>query len=103
MRIIRSSGAYDLPWADRDLLKDQLSSAIHREAAKLGITDQQLKTSVLSGISPESSAKVIADALRNMAQGSVSEERLQDAERRIAQLETELAETQAALKRAGPK
>jgi predicted nucleic acid-binding protein len=103
LRIIRSSGAYDLPWADRDLLKDQLTSAIHREAQKLGVTDQQLRTSVSSGASPESSAKVIVEALRNMAQGTIAEERLQGAERRITELEAELSETQAALRKAGAK
>jgi hypothetical protein len=98
LRIIRSSGAFDVPWADRDLLKGQLSAAIHREAAKLGVSDQKLKASVLSGNSPETSAKVIADALRNMAKGTVTEEKLQEAERRIAALESELAETREVLR-----
>jgi predicted nucleic acid-binding protein len=103
LRIIRSSGAYDLPWADRDLLKDQLSSAVHREAGKLGVTDQQLRASLSSGTAPDISAKVIADALRNMAKGTVSEDKLREAEQRIAQLETKLAATQDALKKAGTK
>jgi len=103
LRIIRSSGAYDLPWADRDVLKDQLSAAIHREAQKLGVADKQLRATISSGASPESSAKVIAEALRSMAKGTIAEEQLQEAEHRIAQLEADLAQTQAALKKAGAK
>ncbi len=103
LRIIRSSGAYDLPWADRDVLKDQLSAAIHREAQKLGVADKHLRAAISSGASPESSAKVIAEALRSMAKGTVAEERLQDAEHRIAELEADLAQTQAALRKAGAK
>ena len=103
LRIIRSSGAFDLPWADRGLLQTQISLSIHKEAAKLGVTDQWLKSKISSSTAPESSAKVIADALRNMAKGTVNEEQLQRAQQRILQLETDLAETQSALKKAMSK
>lgn len=101
LRIIRSSGAYDLPWADRQLLQNQLTSAIHREAAILGLSDRRVRALVLNGTEPATSAKVMADALRNLATSTVDEERIREAERRILQLETELAQTRATLKKAG--
>lgn len=54
----------------------------------------------MNGSAPETSAKVIADALRNLATGTVDEDRILEAERRIRLLETELTEARAALKKA---
>jgi hypothetical protein len=103
LRIIRSSGAYDLPWGDRDLLKQQLSGSIHRQALATGVPDAKIRGEFNSGAVPETSAAILADALKNLAKGSADATRLQAAEQKILELETELARTNAALRIAAKK
>ncbi len=67
LRIIRSTQTYDLPWANRSLLQEQLNSSIRKEASKLGMPVEKIRREINNGSNPQRSASILTDALTSMA------------------------------------
>jgi hypothetical protein len=100
LRIIRATEAYDIPWAERQQLQANLSGAIRSEAEKRGIREEQLRNTVGSGAEPKTGAKLIADALREMAIKDKTSDELTEAQQKISQLQTKIVEREETLKSA---
>jgi hypothetical protein len=99
LRIIKSSGVYDIPWAERPLLATQLKKSMKEEASRLGITPKQISESVQSGTQPETSARVIIDAVAKLAKDPSETKKLREAERKIVELEIKLGAAQELLRK----
>lgn len=100
LRVIRATEAYDIPWAERQLLEANLSAAIRSEAEKRGIREEQFRSTLGSGSEPKTGAKLIADALREMAIKDKTSDQLTEAQQRIGQLESKIVELEETLKSA---
>lgn len=100
LRIIRATGEYDIPWAERQLLETNLNAAIRSEAEKRGIREAQLRSKLNSGEEPRVTAKLIADSLRDMALKDKTGEELSEAQGRINQLQNKILELEETLKSA---
>ncbi len=100
LRIIKSAGVYDTPWAGRWLLATQLRKSMQDEASRLGISPIQIRDAIKTGEQPETAARVIIDALTQLSEDPKEAERLRAAERRIVQLENQLKEAQESLRKA---
>jgi hypothetical protein len=98
LRVIRSTEDYDIPWASRGLLLQELENGIRSEAEKLGVNEEELRRTLDNGRNPGTSARLIAGSLKKMAVTPEDIEKYRRAERRIQELEEELAETQNALR-----
>jgi hypothetical protein len=100
LRIIRATEAYDVPWAQRELLESNLSTAIRSEAEKRGIGQAQLRAMVGSGAEPKIGAKLIADSLTQMAIKDKTSDQLKEAQHKINQLQTKIVELEETIKSA---
>ena len=100
LRVIRSTEHYDIPWASRGLLLQELENGIRAEAEKLGVKEEELRKTLDNGHDPETSARLIAGSLRKMAVTPLEIEKYQKAERRIQELEQELGQAKEALRSA---
>jgi hypothetical protein len=99
LRIIKSAGNYDIPWAERPLLASQLKRSIQEEANRLGVKTERIKQTIKTGQQPDTVARVIVDALSRLSEDPKEVEKLKAAERRIIELETQLDELHSALQR----
>ena len=100
LRVIRATEAYDIPWAERQLLQTNLTAAIRSEAEKRGIREEQLRNTVGSGAEPKTGAKLIADALREMAIKNKTSDELTQAQHKINQLQAQIIDLEETLKSA---
>jgi len=98
LRMIKSAGEHDISWAERSLLSNNLKKSMQDEASRLGVSPEQIKQSIKKGEQPETSARVIVDALAKLSKDPKDAERLKLAERRILELETELQVTKESLR-----
>ena len=92
MRLIRSTSEVDLPWAERFTLRKELSRCIRREADRRGVSKRELEQEFVNGSSPENSAKLIVEAIQELAIPTNTQKQLDDARRRIQELEIQLAD-----------
>lgn len=94
LRIIRATGVYDMPWAERVTLRHMLANAIKVEADRRGLKRNDIQNDIVRDINPERTAAVIVDAVQRMAvQHSVQIE-LEASKRTIKELEQKLADMQ---------
>jgi hypothetical protein len=100
LRIIRATENYDIPWAERELLEANLTSAIRSEAEKRGVREEQLRAKLGSGADPKTSAGLIADSLRALAVKDKTSEELEEAERKIADLKDQIVVLEEGIKAA---
>jgi hypothetical protein len=96
LRIIRSTETYDIPWAERVTLRQQLSKSIKSEADRRGLTRKQIQADISNDTAPEITSKVILDAIQNMAIQSTLERELAESKKKIVELERKLVETEIA-------
>lgn len=94
LRVIKAQGDYDLPWARRGMLEKQLDSVIMLEAKKRDMRPQALREQFSTGDQAARPAELIITALEQMAISDAKSIELQQAKRKIRDLE----ETVAALK-----
>ncbi|HYM77526.1 MAG TPA: hypothetical protein VE377_16260 [Candidatus Dormibacteraeota bacterium] len=96
LRMIKGAG-FELHWAGRPLLQQQLNRSIHVEARKRGITDEAISKRIATGSDPTTSAEIISDALRSLASDTVTEKELQLTKKRVQELEAELRVARSAV------
>jgi hypothetical protein len=92
MRLIRATDEVELPWAERFTLRQELSRCLKREADRRGITKKEMEKVFTSGSSPESSAKLIVEAIQELAVPTDTKKELEKAQKKIQELEIRLAE-----------
>lgn len=97
LRIIRATGEFDIPWAGRILLQQQLGNSIKSEASKRGVHEEQLRRQLATGAEPKTSARLISEALRNMAVETKAAEELAEANRQIDKLELQVMSLEEAM------
>jgi hypothetical protein len=103
MRIIRATDEYDIPWAERGLLQQQLKTVIKSEASKRGIEEEELRKKLESGAEPKTTAKLISEALRNLVIEGKTKEELTEAQRKIDRLEKQMVSLEESLKQSKQK
>src|SRR5262249_27860715 len=67
LRIIKGTEMYDIPWAERGLLQHTLSANLRSEAEKRGISSERLRRTLEEGEDPKTSARLIAQSLKDLA------------------------------------
>jgi hypothetical protein len=97
LRVIRGSGDYDIPWAKRRRLQEELHNVIRSQAEKRGISEEVMKRKFLSGDETVRPGEVIVSAVREMALRDKTGKELLEAERKIRKLEHEVTELREAL------
>lgn len=97
IRIIRATEEYDIPWADRGLLQQQLGDAIKAEAHKRGLPEQELRKQLDSGSDPKTNATIIGEALRNLAVQTRATQDLKEAREMIGRLEKQILSLEVAM------
>jgi hypothetical protein len=88
---LRSTGEIDLPWAERLTLLRELHRAIKREADRRGLSQREMSREFVEGKSADTTAKLVVDAVRQLVIPTKTLLELEDAQRRIAELEAKLA------------
>jgi hypothetical protein len=101
LRIIRATDLYDIPWAERKLLETNLTAAIRTEAEKRGVPEDQLKSTISTGSEPKTAARLITSSLREMVIKDKTAEELEEARRKIDQLEGKVEELEENLSKRG--
>jgi hypothetical protein len=99
LRIIHSTRMYDMPWAERVTLRQQLSKAIKKEADRRGLTRRQVQEQIANSVVPDMTASIIVEAIQSMAIPTAVERELAESRRRVAELEQELVAREEILKR----
>ena len=91
LRIIKGQDEYDLPWAARGILQQQLGDAITKEARKRGVSPEEIRRRITQPVEgDELPAQLILEGVRAMAiEGSTVAE-LSKAKRKIEDLEQEI-------------
>jgi hypothetical protein len=97
LRIIKGTQEYDVPWATRGILEEKLAEAIHREASKLGVPDEQVRRTFTDPKDPERPAQLILESLTAMASDSRTQEQLYAAKQKLIKLEEENKELEKKL------
>ncbi len=90
LRLLRSTGEVDLPWAERFTLQRELWQGVKREADRRGITPREMDRQFMDGRSPETTAKLIVEAVQQLVVPTKTQEELAQAKRRIVELEAKL-------------
>jgi hypothetical protein len=99
LRIIRSAGQYELPWARRRTLQRELEKVLHIEAKKRDEKIDRFRKKFVAGDKSARPAEMIATALRNIAISDSVTEKLTDAHRTIKILEIQVDELKQQLTR----
>lgn len=89
-RLMAASGQYDLPWSKRVTLRRELGERLLADARIRGKPVRQIKERVLKSEDPQYSAKIVADALENMAVTPETERELAKAKEEIRKLREEI-------------
>jgi hypothetical protein len=97
LRVIRGSTQYDIPWAKRRRLQDELESVLRQEADKRDVSTQAMTNKFVAGDKSAHPEEVIAAALGQMALHSKAEDELREAQGEIRKLRSELNEARDAL------
>ena len=90
MKVLKSSGVYDIPWATRVTLEDHLNSELRKEADRVGEKVETVRDRFEAGDPSIHPAQIILDAVRDMAVNDKREEELRAARRRINELEDQV-------------
>jgi hypothetical protein len=91
LRIIKGQDEYDLPWAARGMLQQQLGDAITNEARSRGVSPDDVRQRITQPVEgDELPAQLILECVKNMAIESATEAELNKAKRRIEQLEQQV-------------
>src|SRR5207244_200883 len=90
LKVLKSSGLYDIPWATRGTLEEHLNSKLRKEADKAGQKVDVVKKKFVAGDPSINSAQLLLDAIKDMAANDKREQELLAAQQRIAELEDQL-------------
>jgi hypothetical protein len=90
LKVLKSSGLYDIPWATRGTLEEHLNSKLRQEADKVGEKIEVVKKKFAVGDPSINSAQLILDAVKEMAVSDKREKELAEAQRRIVELEDQV-------------
>jgi hypothetical protein len=91
-RLIAMSGEYDMPWSRRGSLRRELGERFLADARASGQPVKQIRKKVLGSENPEFSAKMVSEALREMALPPESRAELNALRVEVSRLKAELAE-----------
>lgn len=89
-RLIALSGQYDLPYSKRVTLKRELGERLFAIARVRGEPVRQIRETVLKSEDPQLSARLVAEALDNMAVTPATERQLAQAREEIRKLSAEI-------------
>lgn len=90
LKVLKSSGLYDVPWATRGTLEEHLNSKLRQEADKVGEKVEVVRRKFTAGDSSINPAQLILDAVKDMAVNDKREKELAAAQRRIGELEDQI-------------
>jgi len=90
LKVLKSSGVYDIPWATRVTLEDHLNSELRKEADRVGEKVETVRDRFEAGDPSIHPAQIILDAVSDMAVNDKREEELRAARRRINELEDQV-------------
>ncbi len=97
-RVLKDSDGFHLPWASRVALERDMRTRLVARAAEAGGTHaeqarraREMEHDVVSGEKPEAAAALIREALDSVGADTRTERQLDDARKRIAELEAALA------------
>jgi hypothetical protein len=90
LRLLRSTGEVEFPWAERFTLQRELWQGVKREADRRGITPREMDRQFMEGKSPETTARLIVEAVQQLVVPTKTQEELAQARRRIVELEAKL-------------
>ncbi len=90
LKVLKSSGLYDIPWATRGTLEEHLNSKLRQEADKAGEKVEVIRKKFVAGDSSINSAQLILDAVKDMAVSDKREKEIAEAQKRIAELEDQV-------------
>lgn len=93
LRLLRSTGEVDLPWAERFTLRKELQQAMRREASRRGVKTRQVNNEFLRGNSPDVAAKLVVESIQQLAVPTKTQQELAEARRTIAELQAQLGES----------
>jgi hypothetical protein len=91
LRIIKASGEYDVPWAERTMLQQHLGDSVTKEAKRRGVSpDEVTRRITVPNEGDDTPARMILESVRALAVESATEERLVAANKQIKSLEERL-------------
>jgi hypothetical protein len=99
LKVLKSTGVYDVAWATRGTLRDHLHSELRSEANKAGQRVEVTKDRFVSGDPTLNPAQVLLNAMKNMAIGDKHEQELIAARKKINELEAEIEDFARAQKK----
>jgi hypothetical protein len=91
MRLIRSTGDFDLPWADRYTFRKELRRSMMSEASRRGVSKIEMTKQFMEGSSPDATSRIIVEAIQQLAIPTKTQNELDEARRTIQQLKDKLA------------
>lgn len=92
MRLIRATGEVEFAWAERVTLRKELSLCMRREADRRGITKRKMEALFMSNRDPDTTAHLVVEAAKALATPTRTQTELENARKRIKDLEEKLAE-----------
>ena len=92
MRLMRSTSEIDLPWAERFTYRKELRRSMILEADRRGISRKEMTKQFMDGSSPETTARIVVEAVRQLAVPTRTQNELEEARRTIKMLQEKIAE-----------
>jgi len=90
LKVLKSTGLYEVPWANRGTLEEHLNSELRKEAEKAGQKVEVVRERFVSGDPTINPAQLLLNAVKDMAVTDKREEELLAAQRRISELEAQI-------------
>ena len=97
LRVIKASGTFDVPWAKRRRLREELEAVIRRDAEKRGVSPEVVTRQFLAADASIRPGKLILDALSEIAAKDNRQEELFQAKSTIRKLEEQVEALNEAL------
>jgi hypothetical protein len=86
MRLVRSTNEIDLPWADRFTFRKELRRSMMLEADRRGVSNKEMTKQFMEGSSPDTTARIVVEAIQQMAVPTKTQRELEEARRTIQTL-----------------
>lgn len=93
MRLVRSTNDIDLPWAERYTFRKELRRSMIFEAGRRGISNKEMTKQFIEGKSPDTTARIVVEAIQQMAVPTKTQNELEEARRTIKTLLTKLVDS----------
>jgi hypothetical protein len=98
LRVIRGSGEFNLPWARRRTLENELDKVIRSEASKRGVNEAAFGKQVAAADKGAEADRIIVEAVKNLALRDAKDVELAEAKKQIRNLEGRLHDLETFIK-----